>query len=228
MHADDYLLQGAITKMVGALERHPEAMLAFSRRSVESTVESFLSNSSELHGPLEPLSECTEGAVLIKKFIRDGARRNLFGEPTAIMFSREIAVNVGGFSRDLPQLLDVGFWLALLEHGAAVWIDEPLSVRVHTYGSASELNLAQGIGSLDVVRVQLALTRSPILSPLYRLIVARLAAVSFAKALGKAVIEGPLRSRVADLALLAREYVAGDLRALGEVVCTDRSGFGLT
>jgi glycosyltransferase involved in cell wall biosynthesis len=226
VHADDYLLPGAISTMVGALESFPDALLAFSRRSIESKVEYFLRDSSELHGPLEPLSERTDGAVLIERFIRDRARRNLFGEPTSIMFNRDVAVKVGGFSHDLPQLLDVGLWLALLEHGAAVWIDEPLSVRVHTYETATESNRTLGVGSLDVLRLQLALTRSPILSPRYRVAVGRLAAVSFAKALGKALIYGPLRSRVADLASLALEYIAGDLRSPGEVVCTDFSSFG--
>jgi hypothetical protein len=141
------------------------------------------------------------------------------------MFNRDVAVKVGGFSHDLPQLLDVGLWLALLEHGAAVWIDEPLSVRVHTYETATESNHALGVGSLDVLRLQLALTRSPILSLRYRAAVGRLAAVSFAKALGKALIYGPLRSRVADLASLALAYIAGDLRSPGEVVCTDPSSF---
>jgi glycosyltransferase involved in cell wall biosynthesis len=225
VHADDYLLPGALSTMVTALELFPDAVFAFSRRSIESTVEYFLRDASELHGPLEPLSERTAGVILIERFINDRARRNLFGEPTSVMFNRDVAVKVGGFSHDLPQLLDVGLWIALLEHGAAVWIDEPLSVRVHTYETASESNQSLGIGSLDALRLQLALTRSPILSRRYRVIVGRLAAVSFAKALGKALLYGPLRSKIRDLASLAVAYVAGDLRSPGDVVCTDLARF---
>ncbi|WP_168214780.1 glycosyltransferase family 2 protein [Mycolicibacterium sp. ELW1] len=215
VHADDYLLPGAISLMVSALESFPQAMLAFSRRTVDSTVETFLRDSSELHGPLEPLSECTDGVVLLERFIRDGARRNLFGEPTAIMFNRDAGESVGGFSHELPQLLDVGFCLALLEHGAAAWIDKPLSVRVHTYGTTSESNFAAGVGSLDVLKLQLALTRSPKLSLRYRVIAGRLAAVSFTKALVKAILFGPRRSRLLELTTLAHQYVVGDLQSPG-------------
>lgn len=218
VHADDYLLPGAIAQMVAALESHPEAVVAFSRRSVDTTVEYFLRDSLELHSPLEPLSECNDSSRILESFVRDGARRNLFGEPTSVMFNRELAAKIGGFSTDLPQLLDLGLWLALLEHGDAIWIDEPLSVRVHTYETATESNRSSGIGSLDKLRIQLSLTRSPKLSRRYRVSAGRLAATSFIKALGKAVIHGPLRANASELSVLARQYITGDVRSLGEFV----------
>lgn len=223
VHADDYLLPGAIARMTGALESFPEAVIALSRRTIDSTIDYVLRDSAELHGPLRPLSDCTEGVTLIERFVRDGAWRNLFGEPTSIMFNRDIAMRFGGFSHDLPQLLDVGFCLAILEHGAAVWIDDPLSVRVHTTENATESNRASGLGSLDILRLQLALTRSLTLSSRYRLIAGKLAVVSFTKALAKALIYGPRRPRVKELALLVRGYVAGDVRSPGDMNITDLS-----
>ena len=221
VHADDYLLPGAISIMVAGLEEHPDASFVFSRRSIESTVEVFVRYSMVLHEPLEPLSRYTKGVLLIERFIRDGARRNLFGEPTAMMFNREAALRTGGFSRRLPQLLDLGFCLALLESGAAIWIDEPLSVRVHTSDTTSEANRATGVGSLDPLRIQLALTRSPVLSPRYRWAVGKLATASLAKAMVKVLIRRRVRPRLVDLVVLISSYIAGDLRLLSERVCND-------
>jgi len=216
VHADDYLLPGAISKMVSSLEKYPDASLAFSRRYIESTVEEFVRDASDLHVPLEPLSEYTKGVLLIERFIRAGARRNLFGEPTSMMFNREAMVRSGGFSSHLPQLFDIEFCLAILAHGAAVWINEPLSVRVHTSDTTSELNRATGVGSLDPLKIQLALTRSPVLSPWYRWDVARLATVSLIKAIGKILIYRRTRPRLVDLVSLTSAYVAGDIRSPGK------------
>jgi hypothetical protein len=207
--------------MVAGLEEHPDASFVFSRRSIESTVEVFVRYSMVLHEPLEPLSRYTKGVLLIERFIRDGARRNLFGEPTAMMFNREAALRTGGFSRRLPQLLDLGFCLALLESGAAVWIDEPLSVRVHTSDTTSEANRAAGVGSLDPLRIQLALTRSPVLSPRYRWAAGKLATVSLAKAVVKVLMRRRVRPRLVDLVALISAYIAGDVRPLGQRVYDD-------
>lgn len=57
------------------------------------------------------------------------ARRgtNVLGEPGSVMFRRKLAQRVGCFDARYPYVIDLDYWLRLLDHGDAYYCDELLS-----------------------------------------------------------------------------------------------------
>lgn len=51
---------------------------------------------------------------------------NVIGEPGAVLFRAEAAGKAGRFDAGLPYIIDLNYWLRLLEHGDAYAISEPL------------------------------------------------------------------------------------------------------
>lgn len=70
-----------------------------------------------------------EGEVAREFVIRQCLRRgtNLIGEPGAVLFRRALAQRVGGFDGRHPYVIDLEYWLRLLEHGSAWYCDEALA-----------------------------------------------------------------------------------------------------
>jgi hypothetical protein len=50
---------------------------------------------------------------------------NVIGEPAAVLFRIDAARTSGGFRADLPYLIDLSFWLRLLDQGDAYAFGEP-------------------------------------------------------------------------------------------------------
>lgn len=70
-----------------------------------------------------------EGELAREAVIRHCLRRgtNLVGEPGAVLFRRALAQRVGGFDGRHPYVIDLEYWLRLLEHGLAWYCDEALA-----------------------------------------------------------------------------------------------------
>jgi glycosyltransferase involved in cell wall biosynthesis len=64
-------------------------------------------------------------ADVVRHCIRRGT--NLIGEPGAVMFRRDLAQRVGGFDMRHPYVIDLEYWLRLLQHGQAWYCPEPLA-----------------------------------------------------------------------------------------------------
>ncbi len=62
---------------------------------------------------------------VIRLCLRRGT--NLIGEPGAVLFRRELAQRVGGFDMRHPYVIDLEYWLRLLEHGKAWYCPEALA-----------------------------------------------------------------------------------------------------
>jgi len=71
--------------------------------------------------PEGPLSR----AEVIHQCLRRGT--NLIGEPGAVFFRRELAQRVGSFDARHPYVIDLEYWLRLLECGQAWYCDEALA-----------------------------------------------------------------------------------------------------
>ena len=61
---------------------------------------------------------------MVRKNVRHGM--NVIGEPGAVLFRAEAAGKAGRFDAGLPYIIDLNYWLRLLEHGDAYAISEPL------------------------------------------------------------------------------------------------------
>lgn len=62
---------------------------------------------------------------VVRQCIRRGT--NLIGEPGAVMFRRELAQRVGGFDIRYPYVIDLDYWLRLLQHGQAWYCPQALA-----------------------------------------------------------------------------------------------------
>lgn len=124
--SDDYLPDGALGRAVAALDRHPEAHLAFG-----DTL--FLED-----GSTPPLSDratlpADERVWSGDRFLRACCEkgRNLIGGPMAVVRT-SAQKRAGYFRRDLPHTDDMEMWLRFAAMGAIVEINRVQSiVRLH-------------------------------------------------------------------------------------------------
>jgi glycosyltransferase involved in cell wall biosynthesis len=65
------------------------------------------------------------GRAVFRQCLRSGT--NAIGEPSAVLFRRDIARETGGFDATFPYVIDLDYWLRLLAHGDAVYIPDALA-----------------------------------------------------------------------------------------------------
>lgn len=119
MLADDkFNRRYALRRLVSAIEKHPDIVLATSARTL-------IDSASKITGvwnPLGLISRIFLGKTLIRKCLLRNA--NWVGEPTAVLFRREHAGR--GFNTKYRQLVDLEMWFHLLQQGDLGYVNEPL------------------------------------------------------------------------------------------------------
>lgn len=79
------------------------------------------------------------GGKMIRKSFR---KKNLYGEPSNVMFRKSAAVSAGQFDSEMGYNLDWDYWLRLSLYGNIGYIDKELSVfRISTQSSTSNFIL---------------------------------------------------------------------------------------
>jgi glycosyltransferase involved in cell wall biosynthesis len=80
-----------------------------------------------------------KGAIASRELIRLCVRRgtNLMGEPGSVLFRTKDSRAVGNFDGKIPYVIDLDYWVRLLLHGDAYYIDRPLSTFRVSGGSWS-------------------------------------------------------------------------------------------
>lgn len=134
---DDVLYPRAVEALVAALERVPEAPLAFGRRDLwlESGTDVFgraygeeLARFYAAVGPLVRAADLVEAALAQGRDLTV----NVVGEPSFVLLRREAALRAGGFDPAFMQLADWELWLRLARTGPLVFVDESVGrLRVH-------------------------------------------------------------------------------------------------
>ena len=84
-----------------------------------------LKTSTTFIAALTSKSGLIEGNALIKSCMTSGA--NLIGEPAAVLFRRSTVDVVGPFSARFPYVIDLDYWVRLLQHGNAFYSAEALA-----------------------------------------------------------------------------------------------------
>src|SRR5262249_14792161 len=139
LDADDLLHADCVGKLVAALDAHPTASFAFSRRDIaydprdEASLREWIGLPGELHSRFGPLGELNAGASLVERSVRGGFAGNWIAEPAGVMARRRDLLAVGGYSPRIRQTNDMDLWLRLMTRGDAVFVDEAL----YTYRLAS-------------------------------------------------------------------------------------------
>lgn len=153
VHGDDWLLPGALQTLARYFD-DPAVGLAFAPRRVVSDDSDWQRRYGSMHHHFRTLREHNHGPSLVTQMILGGrGLHNWIGEPTCVMFRRQLALDAGGFRDDVYQLVDLDMWLRLMLRSAVCFAPEPLSVRNHTTTSESGRNLVTRRWWLDQLRV---------------------------------------------------------------------------
>jgi Glycosyl transferase family 2 len=163
VHGDDWLLPAALKTLVACFD-DPTVGLAFAPRQVETDDQDWAKRYGKIHTHFRKLDEHNQGSALVAQIVARGAKDNWIGEPTCVMFRRQLALDAGGFRTDIFQLVDVDFWMRLMLRSAVRFVPQELSVRSHTTAAATIGVMATRRNLLDRQRVLTWLMVDP-LSP---------------------------------------------------------------
>lgn len=154
VHADDWLLPGALTRL-SAFFDDPAVGLAFAPRRVvqDDKIPWWLRAVPKPHIFFVKLREYNSGPALVAQMMVMGAGGNWIGEPTCVMFRRELALDIGCLRDDIYQLVDLDFWLRLMLRSAVCFVPQELSVRTHSAGTESMRNMRTQRNWLDQLRI---------------------------------------------------------------------------
>ena len=153
VHADDWLLPGALQKLAPCFD-DPAVGLAFApRRVVQDSIPWWWRAASKPHIFFLKLRAYNHGPSLVTQMMLMGGAGNWIGEPTCVMFRRQLALDVGCFRDDIYQLVDVDFWLRLMLRSAVCFVPQELSVRTQSAGTESVRNAKTRRNWLDQLRI---------------------------------------------------------------------------
>jgi glycosyltransferase involved in cell wall biosynthesis len=153
VHGDDWLLPGALRTLVTFFD-DPAVGMAFAPRRVIND------KNVPLHRRLGPahiwfprLRRYNSGPALVTQMMLQAGGANWIGEPTCVMFRRQLGLDVGGLRGDIYQLVDLDFWLRLMLRCAVCFAPQKLSVRTHSMGNQSIHNVRSRRDWLDHLRI---------------------------------------------------------------------------
>ena len=137
---DDFLFPGALSKQAQILEADKEERiaLAFGARLVVDAEGKPLMT----RGCPHTKQGIVEASDLVRLCVRRGT--NVIGEPGAVLMRTALARKIGAFDASIPYLVDLDYWVRLLEHGDAYYLDEPVaSFRVSPASWSVEIGTNQ-------------------------------------------------------------------------------------
>jgi glycosyltransferase involved in cell wall biosynthesis len=119
--SDDLIVPYCLAHQVAALEAHPSAVLVAARRDIIDDRGKRLMRGRGL-GRVRGL---VPGLEARRALVRAG--RNLFGEPSVVMFRRDDLMAVDGFDHRWRYTIDMATYSNVLERGDLVAIEETLA-----------------------------------------------------------------------------------------------------
>jgi glycosyltransferase involved in cell wall biosynthesis len=153
VHADDWLLPGALQRLASCFDNPAVGMAFAPRRIMQHDIPWQWRLVTEPHKFFRTLREHNDGPSLVAELTMVGGARNWIGEPTSVMFRRQLALAVGGLREDIYQLVDLDFWFRLMLRSEVCFIPYELAVRVQSLDTESVRNAKTGRSWLDHLRV---------------------------------------------------------------------------
>lgn len=160
VHGDDWLLPDALQTLANYFD-DPAVGLAFAPRDVESDDPRWLKWNACLHTGFRRLLEYNDGPDLVSQVAARGVHRNWIGEPTCVMFRRQLAIDAGRCRSDIYQLVDLDLWLRLMLRSRVCFHPRKLSVHAHTSHTATARIVGARRDWLDRLRILTWLTLDP-------------------------------------------------------------------
>jgi glycosyltransferase involved in cell wall biosynthesis len=135
---DDLLDSECLSRQVAVLDADVPRALAFvfcSRHIIDATGRKYF---------VRRYPASRSGKICSTKLVRDTIRSgaNLVGEPGAVLFRRDFSTSVGRFDGSIPYVIDLDYWIRLLTHGDAYYLDAPFA-----YFRVSNASWSVAIGS---------------------------------------------------------------------------------
>jgi glycosyltransferase involved in cell wall biosynthesis len=130
---DDLLYPDTLQKQVETLEADHEKHIAlvFGARDIINAAGRKLTQRG--------CPGCREGRIdgskLVRRCVRYGT--NLIGEPGSVMLRKSLANQIGPFDGSIGYIIDLDYWVRLLAHGDAYYLNQPVSTFRITSGSWS-------------------------------------------------------------------------------------------
>lgn len=152
VHGDDWLLPGALRTLAPCFD-DPSVGMAFAPRRVINLDVHWWHRLGPTHIYFLRLREYNRGTSLVTQMVLLGGAGNYVGEPTCVMFRRQLALDVGCLRDDVYQLVDLDFWYRLMLRSAVRFVPQKLSVRTHTGGTVSVSNVRTRRNWLDHLRI---------------------------------------------------------------------------
>ena len=128
---DDIIYKNCIEKQVFLLEKFREENVVFTccaRDIIDENDNVILRRRQKIRGVYQ-------GINAIRMTVRAGT--NIFGEPGAVLFRREIIEKIGNFHNTFVFLIDVDYWVRMLCHGNVYFDKSILSkFRIHNQSTS--------------------------------------------------------------------------------------------
>jgi hypothetical protein len=160
VHADDWLLPGALQTLAHELDES-NAGMAWAPRRVVTDDAKWLRKYGQHYKRFWRLRERDTGRRVVMQVALLGVPDNWIGEPTCVMFRRQLALDAGRFRDDIYQLLDLDLWLRLMLRATASFVPQEQSVRSHTVATATASNRRTRRDWLDQLRVITSMVVDP-------------------------------------------------------------------
>lgn len=220
LDADDLLRRDCLRTMVDAMDAHPNAVFAFSRRNVmaerpeDPFTRRWLAKLGDLQVETGVVPGLNDGSQLLRRYLEAGMPGNWIAEPAGVIVRRADLLLVGGYSRRVRQNFDMDLWLRLLVRGPAVYIDEPLYTYRLALSGVTGSSVAGERHWLDrlwmvecLLQMEMLPERSPVLAARRRIL---------RSAIGR-TLRSPLREPAFALARLMDLAAYGGFRLAGLV-----------
>jgi hypothetical protein len=87
--------------------------------------------------------------VLAHRWLETGLARNVVGEPTNVMVTRDCLARIGTFALHIRQRADMDLWLRAMLSFDVGFVDRPLTRYLVRSGSVTSVNSAEGLAWMD-------------------------------------------------------------------------------
>lgn len=218
VHGDDFLLPGALRTLSQCFD-DSSIGLAFAPRRIVTDSPEWQLRYGKQHENFRNLRECNPGRSLVMQIAMKGAKENWLGEPTSVMFRRQLALDAGAFRNDIYQFVDLDLWLRLMLRSSVCFVPREQSVRNHMATTMSVYNVTSGRDWLDRLRILTWMIVDPASGPIIRTIAAAWWLATWPRLVVRIAVRGPhRRSRGKILAMFPFREFAHALRLRGGLV----------
>lgn len=130
---DDTLFPDALERQIEVLERDKDEHIAlvFGSRKIINAEGKVMATRGYPGGSNGEV----DAQDLVRRCVRYGT--NLIGEPGSVLFRRALTEAVGPFDASIPYIIDLDYWVRLLAHGNAYYLECPISTFRVSSGSWS-------------------------------------------------------------------------------------------